>query len=109
MVSRATVLSHLQKKRNMCYQKWGRRPFFPLKVLLHPFMFRPKEGGYVLEGVRSEACLPFFTESTVTMWMVYSLVVRVCGLEYGGREFESRSLHLKLETKLCEERGAFWL
>ena len=37
--------------------------------------------------------------------MVYSLVVRVCGLEYGGREFESRRLHLKPETKLREERG----
>ena len=37
--------------------------------------------------------------------MVYSLVVRACGLEYGGREFESRSLHLKPETKLREERG----
>ena len=37
--------------------------------------------------------------------MVYSLVVRACGLEYGGREFESRSLHLKSETKLREERG----
>ena len=39
------------------------------------------------------------------VWMVYSPVVRARGLEYGGREFESRSLHLKLETKLCEERG----
>ena len=39
------------------------------------------------------------------MWMVYRLVVRARGLEYGGREFESRSLHLKPETKLCEERG----
>ena len=37
--------------------------------------------------------------------MVYSLVVRAHGLEYGGREFESRSLHLKPETKLREERG----
>ena len=35
----------------------------------------------------------------------YSLVVRACGLEYGGREFESQSLHLKPETKLREERG----
>ena len=40
------------------------------------------------------------------MWMVYSLVVRARGLEYGGREFESRSLHLKPETKLREERGS---
>ena len=39
------------------------------------------------------------------MWMVYSLVVRACGLEYGGRELEYRSLHLKPETKLREERG----
>ena len=39
------------------------------------------------------------------MWMVYSLVVRVRGLEYGDREFEYRSLHLKPETKLREERG----
>ena len=38
-------------------------------------------------------------------WRVYSLVVRACGLEYGGREFESRSLHLMPETKLREERG----
>ena len=37
--------------------------------------------------------------------MVYSLVVRARVLEYGGREFESRSLHLKPETKLREERG----
>ena len=37
--------------------------------------------------------------------MVYSLVVRARGLEYGGREFESRSLHLKPETKLRLERG----
>ena len=37
--------------------------------------------------------------------MVHSLVVRARGLEYGGREFESRSLHLKPETKLREERG----
>ena len=28
--------------------------------------------------------------------MVQSLVVRGLGLEYGGREFESRSMHLKL-------------
>ena len=35
----------------------------------------------------------------------YSLVVRVRGLEYGGHEFESRSLHLKPEIKLHEERG----
>ena len=38
-------------------------------------------------------------------WMVYSLVVRARGLEYGGHEFESRSLHLKPETELREERG----
>ena len=37
--------------------------------------------------------------------MVYSLVVRASGLEFGGRQFESRSLHLKPETKLREERG----
>ena len=37
--------------------------------------------------------------------MVYSLVVRARGLEYGGREFKSRSLHWKPETKLREERG----
>ena len=36
--------------------------------------------------------------------MVYSLVVRASGLEYGGREFKSRSLHLKPETELCEKR-----
>ena len=36
--------------------------------------------------------------------MVYSLVVRACGLEYGGREFVSRGLPLKSETKLREER-----
>ena len=34
------------------------------------------------------------------MWTVHSLVIRA-----RGREFESRSLHLKPETKLCEERG----
>ena len=33
------------------------------------------------------------------------IVVRARGLEYGGREFESQSLHLKPETKLREERG----
>ena len=37
--------------------------------------------------------------------MVYSLVVRARGFEYGGHELESRSLHLKPETKLREERG----
>ena len=37
--------------------------------------------------------------------MVYSLVVRARGLEHGGREFKSRSLHLKPETELREERG----
>ena len=37
--------------------------------------------------------------------MVYSLVVRALGLEYGGREFEFRSLHLDPETKLREEKG----
>ena len=31
--------------------------------------------------------------------------IRACCLEYGGREFESRSLHLQPETKLREERG----
>ena len=39
------------------------------------------------------------------MWMVYSLVVRARGPEYGGLELESRCLHLKPETKLREERG----
>ena len=38
-------------------------------------------------------------------WMMYSLVVRARGLEYGGHELESRSLHLKPETKLREESG----
>ena len=33
------------------------------------------------------------------------MVVRARSLKYGGREFESRSLHLKPETKLREERG----
>ena len=37
--------------------------------------------------------------------MVYSLVVRARGLEYGVREFESRSLHLKPETKLRRKGG----
>ena len=37
--------------------------------------------------------------------MVYILVVRARGLVYGGREFESRSLYLKPEIKLREERG----
>ena len=32
-------------------------------------------------------------------------MVRARGLEYGGREFESQSLHLKPETTLREERG----
>ena len=40
-----------------------------------------------------------------SLWMVYTLVVRARGLEYGGREFESRRLHCKPETKLREERG----
>ena len=44
-------------------------------------------------------------ETQDILWMVYSLVVRARGLEYGGREFESRSLHLKPETELREERG----
>ena len=38
-------------------------------------------------------------------WMVYRLVVRARDLEYGGHEFKSRSLPLKPETKLHEERG----
>ena len=38
-------------------------------------------------------------------WKVHSLVVRARGLEHGSREFESRSLHLKPETELREERG----
>ena len=37
--------------------------------------------------------------------MVYSLGVRARGLEYGGRELESRSLHIKPKTKLRVERG----
>ena len=37
--------------------------------------------------------------------MAYSLVVRARSLEYRGREFESRSFHLKPETELREERG----
>ena len=36
---------------------------------------------------------------------MYGLVVKARGLEYGGHEAESRSLHLKPETKLCDERG----
>ena len=40
-----------------------------------------------------------------TLWMVYSLAVRARGLEYGGREFESWSLHLRPETKLREKGG----
>ena len=39
------------------------------------------------------------------MVMVYSLVVRAHGLEYGGRKIKSRSLNLKPETKLREEGG----
>ena len=31
--------------------------------------------------------------------MVYSLAVRARGLEYGGREFESQSMHFKPEAK----------
>ena len=41
------------------------------------------------------------------MWKVYSLVVRARGLAYGGREFESRSLLLKPETKLLWGKGCF--
>ena len=36
-------------------------------------------------------------------------MVRARGLEYGGREFESLSLHLKPETKLREERELYSL
>ena len=32
-------------------------------------------------------------------------MVRARGLQYGGREFETRSLHLKPETNFHEERG----
>ena len=39
------------------------------------------------------------------LWMVYRSVVGASGLEYGGREFESRSLRLKPETELREESG----
>ena len=38
-----------------------------------------------------------------------SWMVRACGLEFGVREFESRSLHLKPETKLQWRKGALWL
>ena len=44
-------------------------------------------------------------ETQNDMWMVYSLVVRARDLEYGGHEFESRSMHLKPEIKFREERG----
>ena len=47
----------------------------------------------------------YYCNTNLVLWMVYSLVVRARGLEYGGREFESRSLHLKPETELREERG----
>ena len=47
------------------------------------------------------------------VYQIYSLVVRARGLEYGGREFESRSLHLNPETKAGDQtlrgKGAFWL
>ena len=46
-----------------------------------------------------------FTQKNVCLWMVYSLVDRARGLEYGGREFKSRGLHLKPETEHREERG----
>ena len=39
--------------------------------------------------------------------MVNSLVIRARGPEYGGREFESRSLHLKPETKLKKEKNCW--
>ena len=39
------------------------------------------------------------------LWMVYGLVVRAFGLEYEGREFESRSMHLRPETKLWRQEA----
>ena len=45
-----------------------------------------------------------FEPRSLTFFVVPNLVVRARGLVYGGREFKSRGLHLKPETKLREER-----
>ena len=57
------------------------------------------------KGYSKDQRLQFNQRRGIYVWMVYSLVVRARGLEYGGREFKSRSLHLKPETELREERG----
>ena len=46
-----------------------------------------------------------YTLQDSCLLMVYSLVVRARGLKYWSRKFKSRSLHLKPETNLREERG----
>ena len=51
----------------------------------------------------------FEFDFTLTLFVVPNLVVRARGLVYGGREFESRGLHLKPETKLREESFFSWL
>ena len=45
-------------------------------------------------------------QKVLSKWMVYGLVVRARVNEYGGCEFESRSLHWKPETKHHEDRGS---
>ena len=44
------------------------------------------------------------TRTTVMKDIFFNIVFRARGLEFGGRGFESWSLHLKPETKLHEER-----
>ena len=46
----------------------------------------------------------FQLQITYSVWMVYSRGTRAFVSQHGGDEFESRSLHLKPETK-SEERG----
>ena len=47
----------------------------------------------------------FVVEHKIDSGWCYGLVVSARGLEYGVCEFKSRSLHLKPETELREERG----
>ena len=95
---------------------WKEIPVLYARLLVHFYQYQTIAGALALK-LRSRKffkeggggtlcdCIEPISLMYINAWMVYSLVVRARGLEYGGREFESRSLHLKPETKLREERG----
>ena len=83
----------------VCHQPWGCRQI-PSTGLERKNSVRKAGECYKPRGEKSGKCC---ADALRCGW-VYCLVVRVCGLEYGGCEFEYRSLHLRPETKLCEEK-----